>query len=149
MSDTPRILEIRQALPTTGAWHTKNVYGVVYTPYSERNKKVNKKYDVKTLKTLFDGLSDSKSKLAQNLLNKAEFLEKTLDKLKQKVEADGVIVEMCQGTYSIEREHPALRSYNTTIKNYSNIIKQLSDMLPKSEPNQTDGFDEFGQDDIY
>lgn len=108
-----------------------------------------KKYDVKTLSKLFSELPDNRFKLAQNLLEKADFMEKTLDELKAKVEADGVIVEMCQGKYNIEREHPALRSYNTTIKNYSNIIKQLSDMLPKTEQTQSDSFEDFGQDDKY
>lgn len=108
-----------------------------------------KKYDVKTLRTLFDNLTDNKAKLAQNLLDKAEFMEQTLEELKEKVKADGVIVEMCQGKYNIEREHPALRSYNTTIKNYSSIIKQLSDMLPKAELSQIDSFEEFGTDDIH
>lgn len=107
------------------------------------NKKQN--YDIKKLRELFTSLDDNKSKLALNLLDKAEFLEKTLLDLKARVETDGVVVEMCQGKYNIEREHPALRSYNTTIKNYASIIKQLSDILPKSEQIKTDSFEDFGE----
>ena len=110
------------------------------------NKKQN--YDIKTLRVLFEGLDDSKSKLAMNLLDKAQFMEKTLQDLKARVEADGVVVTMCQGKYDIEREHPALRSYNTTIKNYASIIKQLSDLLPKDEQTKADSFEDFGND-IY
>lgn len=108
------------------------------------NKKQN--YDIKTLRALFVGLDDNKSKLAMNLLDKAQFMENTLQELKARVEQDGTIVEMCQGKYNIEREHPALKGYNTTIKNYASIIKQLSDLLPKTEQLQVDSFEDFGND---
>ena len=38
-----------------------------------------------------------------------------------------------------------IKSYNTTIKNYTTVVKQLNDMLPTDDrkPNN-DGFDEFG-----
>ena len=47
---------------------------------------------------------------------------------------------MCQGTYSIERENPALKSYNTTIKNFQNLLKQISELLPIDIP-ENDGND--------
>jgi hypothetical protein len=54
---------------------------------------------------------------------------------------------MCQGDYTIERENPALKSYNTTIKNYTAVIKQLNDMLPaKEEKPKDDGFESFGDE---
>ena len=102
------------------------------------------KYDIKKLKEIFKSIDDNKCKLALPLLEKAEFLEETLSKLKDKVNEDGVVTEMCQGSYIIERENPALKSYNTTIKNYTTIIKQLNDMLPKEDKPQDDGFESFG-----
>ena len=50
---------------------------------------------------------------------------------------------MCQGAYSIDRENPALRSYNTSIKNYQSLIKQITELLPKDEKSIEDEFDEF------
>lgn len=101
--------------------------------------------NIKELKDTFEKLDDDKSKLALSLLDKAEFLEETLQELKIKVKLQGVITEMCQGEYSIERENPALKSYNTTVKNYTSVIKQLNDMLPTKEQNpKDDGFESFG-----
>ena len=37
---------------------------------------------------------------------------------------------MCQGNYNIERTNPALNQYNTTIKNFTQCLKQLNDLLP-------------------
>ena len=107
-----------------------------------------KEINIKELEKEICKIDGNKQKLALSLLDKAEFLEEVLQKLKIKVQIDGVVTEMCQGEYSIDRENPALKSYNTTIKNYASIIKQLNDMLPvEKEKDKTDGFEEFGADD--
>jgi hypothetical protein len=106
-----------------------------------------KTLDLNELKSVYETLGDGKSKLALSLLDKAEFLENTLKKLRKKVEDLGVITKMCQGEYDIERENPALKSYNTTLKNYTIVIKQLNDMLPiGNDPTKDDGFEKFGDD---
>ena len=52
---------------------------------------------------------------------------------------------MPQGEYSILREHPALKSYNTMVQRYTNIINQLTSLHPKEEIKKEvdDGFDSF------
>ncbi len=96
--------------------------------------------NIKELRKVFEDLNDNKSKLALSLLDKAEFMEETLAKLQSKVKSDGVVTSMCQGNYDIDRENPALRSYNTTIKNYTSVIKQIADLLPDASIKQ-DGED--------
>jgi hypothetical protein len=55
---------------------------------------------------------------------------------------------MCQGNYSIDRESPALKSYNTTIKNYQTLIKQITDLLPvETKKDVGDEFDKFNDDE--
>lgn len=92
--------------------------------------------DIKSLRIVFENTNDNKSKMALSLLDKAEFLNKTLLDLEKKIEEDGVVTIMIQGSYSIERENPALKSYNTTVKNYSSVIKQIVDLLPESANKQ-------------
>ena len=104
----------------------------------------SKKTDINKLKVVFEHNNDNTSKLALSLLDKAEFLEETLQKLQEKVKQDGVVTTMCQGSYDIDRENPALKSYNTTIKNYTSVIKQLNDMLPVNQDSKDDEFDKFG-----
>lgn len=94
------------------------------------------------LKTLFvDG--DKRSILANKLLDKAIFMEETLQKLQKEVNEKGVTTTMCQGKYDIDRTNPSLQAYNNLIKNYTSVIKQLNDMLPKQE-HKEDDFEEFG-----
>src|SRR5699024_2546011 len=105
------------------------------------NKKVLAYEDLKTLKETFEKMDNDKSKLALSLLDEAYFCGNTLNKLKEKVEKDGVVTEMCQGNYNIDRENPALKSYNTTIKNYQALIKQITELLPNQNSNNGDDFD--------
>jgi len=100
-----------------------------------------KKNEIKDLSILKSKLKDNVLGLA--LVDKAEFMEQTLKELKDNINANGAITEMCQGNYSIERANPALQAYNTTIKNYTTIIKQLNDMLPVDNDKTDDGFDDF------
>lgn len=99
------------------------------------------KSKVRDLSILEEQLKDNVLGLA--LIDKAKFMETTLCELQKKIAESGTITEMCQGAYNIERANPALNAYNVTIKNYTNVIKQLNDMLPKSDTKKTDGFEEF------
>ena len=94
------------------------------------------------IKDTFEKMDNDKSKLALSLLDEAYFCGDTLNKLKEKVEKDGVVTEMCQGSYNIDRENPALKSYNTTIKNYQALIKQITELLPNESENNSDNFDD-------
>ena len=100
------------------------------------------KTELKEIRKLFEAEDTSKNKLGLSLVDKAIFMEETLGKLQAKIEENGVVTEMCQGTYTIERENPALKSYTSLIKNYNSIIKQIYDLLPSEEP-KTDEFEDF------
>lgn len=91
---------------------------------------MSKKNNLKDIRSIFENRRDSKSQLALNLIDKIEFMEKTLLELQDEIDKNGTITEMCQGNYSINRANPALQAYNVTIKNYTSSIKQLVDMLP-------------------
>lgn len=94
------------------------------------------------IRKLFEAEDTSKNKLGLSLVDKAIFMEKTLGELQVKIEQNGVVTEMCQGSYTIERENPALKSYTSLIKNYNSIIKQIYDLLPNEQP-KTDAFEDF------
>ena len=99
---------------------------------------------IKDLNKLNDIFSQNGNILALSLLDKAKFMETTLQQLQEKVTEGGVVTKMCQGKYDIDRANPALQAYNVTIKNYTSVIKQLNDMLPKID-NRIDDFDNFGE----
>ena len=72
-------------------------------------------------------------------------MKKTLNKLKKELVEKGVVTEMSQGKYSIDRANPALTQYNSMIKNYQSTVKQINDLLPKDS---LDGNDDFDNDEL-
>ena len=114
-----------------------------------RKKKVDKdtlvNREINRLTNLFKDIDANKRLTAKGLIEEASFMKATLQELKEMIDKDGPIDEMPQGEYSILREHPALKSYNTMVQRYTNIINQLTNLHPKEEIKQEvdDGFDDF------
>lgn len=98
----------------------------------------------KDVKKAVKNLSKPKQNIANTLLKEAKFCATTLEELRNYVELYGVVTSMDQGDYSIDRENPALKSYNTTIKNYMNLMKQLAELFENISPeNKPDELEEF------
>ena len=88
----------------------------------------------KNIEKAIKKLDKTKQDVANSLLKEAKFCTETLEKLKTEVINEGVVTDMEQGDYSIKRENPALKSYNTPIKNYQNIMKQITDLFSDIPP---------------
>lgn len=107
-------------------------------------KKV-KEVDLNSLKKTFETMANDKGKLGLTLLEEIMFMRVTLNSLKGNIITNGVVTEMCQGEYSIERANPALSQYNSLIKNYQSGIKQLTDLLSANTKTNEDEFDDFNK----
>lgn len=101
--------------------------------------------EIARLTRLFKDIDRNKRLTAKGLIEEAAYMRITLQELKIEIDKHGPIDEMPQGEYSILREHPALKSYNTMVQRYSSIIKQLTDLLPKEVKvvEDDDGFADF------
>lgn len=100
----------------------------------EKNTDISK--EMKQLKKILKVIPKDRQPIAQNIYNELLFIQNTLDKLKGEVEEQGTTTLFKQGQQEFIRENPALKGYNTTIRNYSNLYKQLIDLLPPVEPVQ-------------
>ncbi|MGI5949721.1 hypothetical protein [Peptoniphilus sp.] len=108
----------------------------------EKDKEI--KREINRLTNLYKDIDRVKRLTAKNLIEEVAFMKATLKELKELIDEHGPIDEMPQGEYSILREHPALKSYNTMVQRYSTIIKQLMDLLPKEQQKEVDdGFEAF------
>jgi len=111
---------------------------------SELTKEEKIKKELNRLKRIYKDIDGKKKKIIDGLIGEAAFMRVTLEELKKMIDEVGPIDEMPQGEYSILREHPAVKTYNTMIQRYSTIIKQLADLLPKEAPKEKDdGFEAF------
>ena len=56
----------------------------------------------------------------------------TIDDMQVQITAEGFTKKAVNGNgFTVEMDHPALKSYNTMIKNYNTVMKQLIDLLPE------------------
>ncbi len=108
------------------------------------NKQTQINNEIKRLNNIFKDVDKNKRLTAKGLIEEAAFMKATLKELKAVINKEGSVDEMSQGSYTILREHPALKSYNTTVQRYTGIIKELNNLLPKEERKEVeDGFDDF------
>lgn len=98
------------------------------------SKEVLSTEEVKNLEQIIEKIEGKKKIVAKKLLTEIKFYNKTLKKLRKLVDDEGVVVSMPQGNYEIDREHPALKSYNTSIKNYQSLLKQLCELFDDLPP---------------
>ena len=93
-----------------------------------RVKKVYDKY-----KKTFKNIGKTKLDINDDLLVNIAFMVVTLEELQNEVHEKGVVEKFEQGKQNFLRESPALKAYNTTIKNYNSSMKILNDLLPEGE----------------
>ena len=97
--------------------------------------------ELQKLTKLFEDISEDKKKLVTGLINQAAFMKITLQELQELINENGSVEVFVNGSQVMNREYPALKSYNTTIKNYTAVIKQLIELLPEEQ--QKGNFDSF------
>lgn len=102
------------------------------------------KNEIVRLTRVFKEIEKNKRLTTKGLIEEAAYMKATLKELKSSIDESGPIDEMQQGEYSILREHPALKAYNTMVQRYTTVIKELTNLLPKEQIKElSDGFDEF------
>lgn len=99
----------------------------------------------KRLLNLFKGIEKTKQKLVLGLIERAAFMRVQLDELEDDLNTYGWTEWFSQGDQEpYKRKRPEAEVYNQTNGNYQKIIRQLTDLLPKSvEAPPDDGFDSF------
>ncbi len=109
----------------------------------DKNKKIRK--ETLKLKKLFKDLPNNKKKMSEKLIENASFISITLDELKEDIKIYGVKETYVNGKDQFGfKESIESKTYNTMVKNYMNIIKQLNDMLPDEKKiNEDDEFERF------
>ena len=108
-----------------------------------KEKRIKK--ELNKFKKFIKDLELQDKNMAMNLIEELAFMKVTLEDLKEEVNESGVVTEMPQGEYSIMRENPALKSYNTMIQRYNQTLKQLDDFIKNIVGNSGDDIDLLGQ----
>jgi len=97
----------------------------------EKNKII--KQEKKELKNILGDLEGKARIYAERLIDQATFMYATLCELQEQVNKEGAVTWFEQGSQKMWRENPAAKTYNTMIRNYTNVIKQMGDITPEGK----------------
>jgi len=98
---------------------------------SDKEKRIKK--EKTRLKKLLKDLPEDKQKLADGLIAQAAFMRVTLEELQEIMNTDGPVELFEQGAQRMLREHPAAKTYNTMVRNYTAVCKAMFGLLPEGE----------------
>lgn len=101
--------------------------------------------EVDRLSKLLSDVDSKSKKIVNSLIRNAAFMAVTLDELQETMNTNGVVSEYQNGENQWgTKKSPEVEIYNTMIKNHSAIMKQLTDLRPKTPPKpEDDGFEGF------
>ena len=91
----------------------------------KKSKELNK------LKKIFKDIEPGKQKTVEKLIENAAFMAESLAELQETIREKGFVEEYHNGAnQSGVKKCSEVEIYNTMIKNYSSVMKQLLDLLP-------------------
>lgn len=95
--------------------------------------------EMRKLKRIFKEIPENKKKIVEKLIDNAAFMAEQLEHLQEDIQEKGYISEYQNGENQWgTKKAPEVEIYNTTIKHYSGVIKQLLDLMPETDENAVD-----------
>lgn len=122
--------------------------------YEGKSKDKIIKAEKRKLAGIYTRLDEKTKKSVGSLVDEAAFMAASLYELRKIIDEKGYTEEYQNGANQRGvKKCSEVEIYNTMIKNYSAIVKQLTDLLPKEQAKSVqstgDGFEDFvnGRDD--
>lgn len=85
---------------------------------------------VKKYTEIYKNVGASNEKKAKELISRLADVLVMMDECKSHIDAEGCVAEMCQGNYSIMRENPWSKTYDSKAKLFVTLIEKLDKLLP-------------------
>lgn len=109
--------------------------------YEEMTNDEKIKTNERRIKRLFRDIEKDRRQFVDAIIYQFAFTTVTLERLVAELNSGEVLEHFEQGSQKFLREHPALRSYNTTVKSFTALANQLLNALPP--PQQKSAGDEL------
>lgn len=95
----------------------------------EKEKQI--KNEIAELNKIFRDIPSDQAKLVEGLIQNAAFMRVTLEELQKEVIENGAVIQCQSGNgFDTIKDNPAQKAYTTMVSRYTQIIKQLSELLP-------------------
>ncbi len=101
---------------------------------SEQLEKEDKiKKEINRIKKLYRDFNKDKARVLEGLIKEAAFMKVELEELRNDLLVTGLTELFVQGEQCFNRERPESKLYTSFIQRYSQVMKQLIEMLPAEE----------------
>ena len=108
----------------------------------DKDKEIKK--ELNKLNKIFKNIDDDRKKIVENLIKNAAFMAVTLQELQEYIAEHGCTEEYQNGANQFgKKKSSEVEVYNSMIKNYSTIIKQLLDLAGDVGKEDKDDLMEF------
>ena len=109
----------------------------------EKLKKISA--EKKRLTKLFSQIDDGLIKTVRSLIENAAFMAITLAEIQDEINYNGCVSTYQNGENQWgTKKSPEVEIYNTMVKNHMQVMKQLTDLMPKSVlKEEDDGYEGF------
>lgn len=119
--------------------------------YEGKTKEEIIKAEKRKLAGIYTRLDKKTKRSVDSLMDEAAFMAASLYELRKIIDEKGYTEEYQNGANQKGiKKCSEVEIYNTMIKNYSSVVKQLTDLLPKDQEKVkatiSDGFEEFVND---
>lgn len=114
--------------------------------WEKEEKEIMIRKEEKRLKRIYKDIEKGKKSTIEGLIQRAAFMRVSLAELEEDLNLYGFTEKFSQGNQEpYDRKRPNADLYNSMNTSYQKIIKQLTDLLPKSiaKTAETDVFEEF------
>ena len=122
--------------------------------YEGKDKDEIIKAEKRKLAGIYTRMDKKTKKAVDSLVDEAAFMAASLYELREIINEKGYVETYQNGANQKGvNKCSEVEIYNTMIKNYSSVVKQLTDLIPKKQEDTgevSDGFDDFvnNRDDI-
>lgn len=97
----------------------------------EKEDKIRK--EINRIKKLYKDFNKDKARVLEGLIKEAAFMKVELEELRNDLLITGLTELFVQGEQCFNRERPESKLYTSFIQRYSQVMKQLIEMLPVEE----------------
>ena len=104
------------------------------TKPADKSQRIKAEYE--RIVALYNDLPEDKKQLFDGLIRRGAYIRVTLEDMEADIDEGGYVESFTQSekTDPYERQRPVASLYNSLLKNYQTIMKQLSDALPEPLP---------------
>ena len=113
----------------------------------EKSKEERIKNELKRLNEIYKDIEPNKKNTVQGLIERCAYMRISLEDFEKDLDLNGFTEKFRQGLQEpYDRKRPVAEIYNSMNTSYQKAIKQLSDLLPKTNEmaiKDDDGFEKF------